>query len=64
MVCPHCRAAGQVFTRQVWAKKGISGGKATGAVITGGLSVLVTGLSREEKVTEAVCSNCGVPWTI
>ncbi|MDO8307003.1 MAG: hypothetical protein Q7V58_01430 [Actinomycetota bacterium] len=49
-------------TKSVKAKKGVSGGKATGAVLTGGISILATGLSRKEKVTEAHCSNCRTTW--
>jgi hypothetical protein len=44
-------------------KAGISGGKATGAILTGGLSLLATGLSRKERLTEAHCDNCGSTWT-
>ena len=36
-------------------KIGVSGGKATGAVLTGELSLLATGLSRKHKVTELTC---------
>jgi hypothetical protein len=43
-------------------KKGVSGGKAAGAIMTGGLSVLAVGLSRKEDATEAKCSNCGSVW--
>jgi hypothetical protein len=43
-------------------KKGISGGKATGALLTGGVSILASGLSRKEKVTEARCANCRQTW--
>ena len=63
MVCPHCQQAGGVTTKSVKQKKGLSGGKATGAVLTGGLSILATGLSRKETVTEAHCKNCGATWT-
>jgi hypothetical protein len=62
--CPHCRTRGEVAMRQVRAKRGISGGKATGAVLTGGLSLLATGLSRKETVTELHCNSCGVTWTV
>jgi hypothetical protein len=44
-------------------KAGISGGKATGAILTGGLSLLATGLSRKHAATEANCGNCGSRWT-
>lgn len=45
------------------AKKGISGGKATAAIITGGLSIGAVGLSRKQRVTRALCSSCQVTWT-
>lgn len=62
MVCPHCQTKGQVRTKKITQKKGISGGKATGAVLTGGLSVLATGLSREEEGTQAHCDTCNSTW--
>ncbi len=62
IVCPHCQTRGRVTTRQVRRKKGISGGKATGALLTGGLSILATGLSRKEAVIELRCGACGVVW--
>lgn len=62
IVCPHCQQKGCVTTRPVTRKKGISGGKATAAVLTGGFSVLATGLSRKQAETEANCSNCGSIW--
>jgi hypothetical protein len=62
MVCPHCQTKCQVRTKKITQKKGISGGKATGAVLTGGLSLLATGLSREEDVTQAHCDKCNSTW--
>jgi hypothetical protein len=62
IVCPMCQERGHVRTKSVKRKKGVSGAKATGAVITGGFSVLATGLSRKEKMTNARCSNCGSQW--
>jgi len=62
LVCPHCQTKGSVATRRVKLKKGISGGKAVGALMTLGVSVLATGLSRKEDATEAKCSNCGSIW--
>src|SRR5674476_203165 len=52
MVCPHCQVRGQVHTKRVKVKRGISGGKATGAWLTGGVSLWVTGLSHKEKTTQ------------
>jgi hypothetical protein len=62
MVCPHCQTKGQVRTQPVTRKKGISGGKAVGAILTGGVSLLATGLSRKESTTEAYCGNCTAKW--
>ncbi len=62
MVCPHCGATGTVVTKHVKQKKGVSGGKATAAVLTGGVSILATGLSRKESATRASCRNCGNTW--
>lgn len=64
MVCPHCQTTGSVATKKVKVKSGISGGKATGAVLTAGFSLFATGLSRKQQVTEAHCGVCGVTWHI
>lgn len=64
MICPHCQTPGQVRMRKVKVKQGISGGKATGAVLTGGLSILATGLSRKSKAQLARCGNCLTSWHI
>jgi len=62
MVCPHCQTKGNVSTQRAKKKQGVSGGKATGALLTGGVSLLATGLSRKQKVTEAKCATCGSKW--
>lgn len=62
MVCPHCQVKGHIRTKAVTQKKGISGGKATAALLTAGVSVLATGLSRKEGATEAFCENCKATW--
>jgi hypothetical protein len=62
MICPHCKVKGKVHTWTVKHKKGISGGKAAGAILTGGLSILATGLSRKESATRAHCDNCSATW--
>lgn len=64
LICPHCQVRGRVQTRTVRQKKGISGGKAAGAVLTGGLSILGTGLSRKEQATEMWCRNCNTKWYV
>jgi hypothetical protein len=62
MICPHCQTKGSVRTKQVDRKKGVSGGKATAALLTGGVSVLATGLSRKETWTHAKCEQCNCEW--
>ena len=62
MICPHCQKQGFVHTKKTSKKKGISGAKATGAVLTAGISVLATGLSKSEDCTEAFCENCKQTW--
>jgi hypothetical protein len=62
LVCPHCQVQGGVRTLRGKGKKGISGSKATAAVLTMGLSIGATGLSRKQIMTRAKCANCGVTW--
>jgi hypothetical protein len=62
LICPHCATKGHVRTRQVKMKQGIDGGKAAAAWLTGGASVLFTGLSRREKKTQARCGQCKSTW--
>lgn len=64
LVCPHCNTSGSVTSARARRKRGISGGKATGAVLTGGVSMLATGLSRKEDVTTMHCANCGTSWDV
>lgn len=64
MICPHCQEKGNVRTKSVSKKLGISGGKATAAILTGGWSLLATGLSRKENTTQAHCTNCNSTWTL
>jgi hypothetical protein len=63
MVCPHCQNRGSVHTQPSMQKQGISGGKATAAILTGGTSLLLTGLSKTGYVTQAHCVNCNCTWT-
>lgn len=62
MECPHCKTVGQINTRKVDLTKGISGGKAVAGLLTGGLSILAVGISREETKTEARCGKCNNVW--
>jgi hypothetical protein len=62
LICPHCQSKGTVRTKGVKRKKGISGAKATGALLTAGVSILATGLSRKESETCAHCMTCGSTW--
>lgn len=62
IICPHCQMKGKVRTKQVKRKAGISGGKVMGGLLTGGVSLLGTGLSRKQKLTQAHCDNCNSTW--
>lgn len=62
MICPHCQAKGRILTKAIRQKKGVSGAKATGALLTGGVSLLATGLSRKEASTQAHCLTCNSTW--
>lgn len=68
LICPHCQVKGKVrVTTAISSEKnGISGAKATAAILTGGASLLVTGLSKKEtKIsTRAFCENCKLTWYI
>lgn len=64
IVCPHCNVAGNVKTKQIKTKVGISGTKAATAVVTMGISVLGTGLAQKKILTEAKCDNCNITWHI
>ena len=63
MICPYCHATGTVTTTKVKKKSGIHGGKATAAVLTAGLTLIGTGLSRKNTMTQAHCSKCGATYT-
>jgi len=62
LVCPHCHTRGTVTGKSGISSKGVSGGKAAGAVVTGGLSVFATGLSKNERVRKLTCSKCNSTW--
>jgi len=62
MVCPHCQTKGVVRTKKIKQKQGISGGKATAALLTGGASLVLVGLSKKTDVTQAECENCHCQW--
>lgn len=62
--CPYCLWTGTVRMYRTTRKQGISGGKATGAILTGGVSLIGTGLSRKVDVTEANCTHCHTRWTV
>ena len=64
IVCPHCQTRGHVTVKLVTRSAGISGGKAAGAVMTGGLSVGATGLSKNVPTRELTCGNCKMKWDV
>jgi transcription elongation factor Elf1 len=60
--CPHCGAEKSVTTSKVKRRNGLHGGKVAGALLTGGASMFVTGLSNKEWATHAHCRSCGADW--
>ena len=64
LVCPHCHQRGRITVELLTRGKGISGGKAAGAVMTGGLSVGATGLSKNVPTRHLTCGNCKMEWDV
>ena len=64
IVCPHCQTQGSVTIKMLTRGKGISGGKATGALFTGGASMLATGLSKNVPTRHLTCGNCAMEWDV
>lgn len=64
VICPHCQTRGQVRVQETTVKTGLSGGKATAALLTGGATLIATGLSSKTKSTSMACGHCHVTWTI
>lgn len=62
IICQHCQKTGSVTVRHVQQKQGVSGGKATSAILTGGVSLFAVGLSKKGWVNELTCSSCGMTW--
>jgi hypothetical protein len=58
VICSSCGERGKVRVKRERVKAGLSGGKAAGALLTGGLSLLATGLSRHVTVNKAHCGSC------
>ncbi len=64
VVCPHCGVSGHVTSERKNVKRGLHGGKATAGFFTGGLSLALTGLSRQQRVNIMRCGHCGMTWTV
>jgi uncharacterized protein YbaR (Trm112 family) len=64
LVCPHCGVKGKIHVKPTTQKRGIDGGKATAAVFTCGLSMLLTGLSKMERANKLYCESCEMSWVV
>jgi hypothetical protein len=53
MACPHCYARGFIYTQPKKVKGGTSGGRASGALLPGGIAMLAT-----------FCANCEMVWHV
>ncbi len=62
LVCPYCQRRGDVFIQYLRLKNGISGGKVLGGLLTGGVSLLATGISRKDVFKQFHCDNCDQYW--
>ena len=62
IVCSQCNVTGQCRVKPIEKKVGVSGGKATAAILTGGVSLLATGLARKETVSQVTCGHCNCSW--
>lgn len=64
MNCPHCNGQKTVRVEHVKKKKGVSPGKIAAGVVTGGFSLLATGLAKKDEVNQLTCSACGMKWIV
>lgn len=62
LICQHCQTKGKVHTKPVDKKTGLSFTKAGFGLLTGGVSILGTGLSKVDTMTQAHCDNCNSTW--
>jgi hypothetical protein len=62
IICPQCHTKGAVRVRWEMRKGGVSGGKATAAILKGGTSLLLPGRYRWQEATGAHCHNCTSTW--
>lgn len=62
MICPHCQQKGWIRTKTDITSSSSDGKKVAGALITGGLSLLVTGAPENKSRTQAHCLNCKQTW--
>lgn len=64
LICPHCRTAGRVVVGIDQRKAGVSAGKVAGALVTSGVSLAATGVSRRQRVQTCRCGACGMSWVV
>jgi hypothetical protein len=64
LICAHCGHKGGVQTKTEERKEGVSGTKLSAAVLTGGWSVLFSGLSENQRVVACYCEKCGIQSTV
>jgi hypothetical protein len=58
--CPFCSLQGGVYCMESSSKKGFSTSKVTSALLTGGVSLLFTGLAKMVIEENFLCEQCGV----
>jgi hypothetical protein len=58
-ICPFCSLQGGVYCMESSSKKGFSTAKTTSALLTGGVSLLFTGLAKIVVEDNFLCEECG-----
>jgi len=62
--CQYCNGIGTVVVQQVKRKKGVSPGKIAGAVVTGGISLVGTGVAKKVWMNQLTCTACQMKWYV
>jgi len=62
LACPYCQTKGMILVKPMKIKSGISGAKAGGGLMTGGISLLITGISSKKSANQAHCKKCSTTW--
>ena len=62
--CQYCNGVGTVVVQQMKRKKGVSPGKIAGAVVTGGISLVGTGVAKKVWMNQLTCTAWQMRWFV